>query len=793
MSRCWVATQRGIRRRTRVAAIVLPAVLGIVASMVAFTAAAQAQFTWTGAVSTSATATGNWSSSVPTFGTTISSGRLNVYNGSNNELVYTADQGATSFTNARGILIGGAPSGIANGRMTITGGTVSTVGNSDIAGLGGAGSTGVLTVSGGLFQASSNGLGVGVGTNTGNGTLTVSGSGRVVIPTFIVTSVSAAATTATINADGGTLELGSTNVAALATATFNFNSGTVRSTANSLGLFSNFDTLNVRNGGAVFDTAAFNLSIGQSLIHSAIGGDSAIDGGLRKLGEGTLTLGGSNGYTGTTTVSVGAVRLTHANALGGTDRGTTVSDNARLELSGGITIQEESLTMTGAGNGFGAAAIGALRSVSGTNTWAGPISLVGGSSFGNRVGGSAGTALVLTGAISGSGGLIIRGDGTTSSTAVVEISGADSTYSGDTSIYAGTLRLAGGDNRLPTGGAMVMGVAGSAVYGTLDISGVNQTVAGLVSAGSNAALHTIGNSSTAADSTLTVNLGSGTNTFAGTLVDSLSGGTRKLALTKSGAGRLILGGSNTYTGDTIIQGGALQLAAGGSLTASQRLVVGSAGSTGAVLDLTAALDGGNSFTVGATQTLMGQGTVDLDGGTLRVAGTLSPGNSPGNLMIDGSLVWQATDGGYTWEINNAAGTAGSAWDLVTITGALDLSGLSTTNRYDIDLVTLDLANAAGPMANYTNGDNYVWSLVNAPSVLLAGGTATGGTDITSLFNVSFAGWANPAPGVGNYSIRVASAGTGIELVVVPEPRAAILAGIGAAIAARLARRRTRRA
>jgi fibronectin-binding autotransporter adhesin len=782
----------GTRRHT--GATFLPAVLGTIACATMFVAPAQAQFTWTGSVSTSATDTGNWSSSVPSFGTTISSGRLNVYSGSNNELVYTADQGSTTFTNGRGILIGGAPSGIANGRMTITGGTVSTVGNSDVAGLGGAGSTGVLTVSGGLFQASSNGLGVGVGTNTGNGTLTVSGSGRAVIPLFGVTSASAGATTATINADGGTLSLGSTSISALATTTFNFNSGTVRSTANSLSLFNNFDTLNVRNGGAVFDTAGFNLTIGQSLLRSVIGGDAAIDGGLRKLGDGTLTLSGSNGYTGATAVTEGALRVTHANALGGTERGTTISDAARLELSGGITVQGESLTLTGAGNGFGAAAIGALRSVSGTNTWAGPITLTGASTlYGNRVGGSADTALVLSGLISGTGGLIIRGDGATSSTAIVEISGAGSSYSGDTSIYAGTLRLAGGNDRLPTGGAVVMGVAATSLHGTLDLGGVNQTVAGLVSEGSNAALQTIGNSSTSADSTLTVNLGSGTNTFAGRIVDSLSGGTRKLAVTKSGAGRLILGGSNTYTGDTTIQHGTLQLAAGGSLADSQRLVVGSAGSTGAVLDLTTALDGSNIFTVGAAQTLMGRGTVDLDSGTLRVAGTLSPGNSPGNLTIDGTLAWESTDAGYLWEINDATGAAGAAWDLVTVTGALDLSALSAETRYGIDLVTLDLANAAGPMVNYVNGENYAWKLVSASSVLLPGGAAAGGTDITSLFNVSFAGWANPAPGTGNFSIRVSDGGSGIELVVVPEPHAVILAGIGVAIVAQLGRKRRRTA
>jgi hypothetical protein len=123
---------------------------------------------------------------------------------------------------------------------------------------------------------------------------------------------------------------------------------------------------------------------------------------------------------------------------------------------------------------------------------------------------------------------------------------------------------------------------------------------------------------------------------------------------------------------------------------------------------------------------------------------------------------------------------------VTVTGALDLSALSAESRYGIDLVTLDLTNAAGPMANYVNGQNYVWKLLSASSVLLPGGTAAGGTDITSLFNVSFAGWANAAPGTGNYSIRVSDGGGGIDLVVVPEPHGLIIAGFGMVMAARLA-------
>ena len=68
-------------------------------------------------------------------------------------------------------------------------------------------------------------------------------------------------------------------------------------------------TANVRNGGAIFDTAGQTITIGQALVHSVIGGDNATDGGLVKLGTGTLTLSGTNTYTGSTTISNGALKI----------------------------------------------------------------------------------------------------------------------------------------------------------------------------------------------------------------------------------------------------------------------------------------------------------------------------------------------------------------------------------------------------------------------------------------------------------------------------------------------------
>jgi hypothetical protein len=83
-------------------------------------------------------------------------------------------------------------------------------------------------------------------------------------------------------------------------------------------------------------------------------------------------ISGNNTYTGPTTISAGALTLTHGSALGSPADGTTVANGATLNLIGGITVPEP-LTLTGVGNVGG----GALRSFSGgANTCTGDITIV---------------------------------------------------------------------------------------------------------------------------------------------------------------------------------------------------------------------------------------------------------------------------------------------------------------------------------------------------------------------------------------------------------------------------------
>ena len=62
----------------------------------------------------------------------------------------------------------------------------------------------------------------------------------------------------------------------------------------------------IKDGGGAFDTNGNDMRISMPLQH---GGLSATDGGVTKLGLGTLTLNGANTYTGRTTVQAGVLEL----------------------------------------------------------------------------------------------------------------------------------------------------------------------------------------------------------------------------------------------------------------------------------------------------------------------------------------------------------------------------------------------------------------------------------------------------------------------------------------------------
>jgi autotransporter-associated beta strand protein len=165
----------------------------------------------------------------------------------------------------------------------------------------------------------------------------------------------------TFNLNGGTLTVRQViSNFSNGTRTFNFNGGTLKATGNATGAanaaFFHLGTgsarANVRNGGALIDTNGFNVAVVQSLQHSNVGGDNAVDGGLAKNGTGTLILSAANTFNGPTKVNAGTLELANVNAL----------QKSALDLTGAgaftFTVVGTNTYNIGGTKGAGALAVG---------------------------------------------------------------------------------------------------------------------------------------------------------------------------------------------------------------------------------------------------------------------------------------------------------------------------------------------------------------------------------------------------------------------------------------------------
>lgn len=164
--------------------------------------------------------------------------------------------------------------------------------------------------------------------------------------------------TATFNLDGGvlsTLWVFSSNstdnmgtaedatddvIYAKGNSTFNFNGGTLQAQANFdvpwfpfMGYDYALTNAFVKAGGAIFDSNGFNILVGQKLLADSV----SIGGGLTKIGAGQLELRGQNTFTGEVVVNEGTLFANVGN--GAADRafsfasGITVNSGATLKAA----------------------------------------------------------------------------------------------------------------------------------------------------------------------------------------------------------------------------------------------------------------------------------------------------------------------------------------------------------------------------------------------------------------------------------------------------------------------------
>jgi autotransporter-associated beta strand protein len=207
-------------------------------------------------------------------------------------------------------------------------------------------------------------------------------------------------------------------------------------------------------------TNGYTLTVdgsGTTTISGVISGS----GSVTKNGPGTLDLTAANTYTGQTTLNAGIVQLSGSGKLGANAASATVNNGATLQLNNVSVAQALTLSGDGVGGGLANSAAGALQVVGGTGTVTGGITL----NAETTIGANGGTTLnVNTNSITlnaniltvnaagrvnlntplkdgsgGSGSLYVNGSLTSGT---VNLTGT-STYTGSTTVHAGTLLLNG--------------------------------------------------------------------------------------------------------------------------------------------------------------------------------------------------------------------------------------------------------------------------------------------------------------------------------------------------------------
>jgi autotransporter-associated beta strand protein len=249
------------------------------------------------------------------------------------------------------------------------------------------------------------------------------------------------------------------------------------------------------------------------------------------------------------------------------------------------------------------------------------------------------------------------------------------------------------------------------------------------------------------------------NAISGVISDNNTAGGGTVSLTKSGSGRWDLTGVNTYTGATTVNGGTLLVSTGGSIAQSSLTTV----TTGTTLTANGTV---GAVAVNTGGTLNGAGTV----GTTTVAGTLTPGNSPGVLNVNGNLT-MASGGNMVWELfaNSATQTTPAVFDQVVVSGDLAFDG---SNGITLNFGTT----SAGSDVAWSNS---FWGS-NRSFLIYDVAGSTGGFSNLSLLNTSFTDSTGAVldPLKGRFSLGQSGSDVFLNYTAIPEPSTGTLLGFG---------------
>ncbi len=389
-----------------------------------------------------------------------------------------------------------------------------------------------------------------------------------------------------------------------------------------------------------------DVSTGTTTITAAIGGSNKIT----KTGSGTLYLNGANTFSGDIDISGGRLQIANGTnegaMLGAASNTLTFIGNSELYNSNGTATVGQGITINNGVTG--------------------------------KIGGAFGERTQVNGVFAGSGTLLVQGY---SAGFDVELLNTANTFTGD-------IQLRSGDGVTLGVRSLVDSVSTISLQSNSNLGGTFEYMSGATSSmtlnSRQFELAVNGNSGTnfgrqasirnnaAIANTVTINtslaitgtgnktfiLGGGNggnNAFNGAIVDAL--GTSKLTLRKMDGGKWILGGANTYEGDTIVDAGTLELANSGELL----FIVGALGENNSILgDATNAnlnLNGTLVFDLAGASTAISDSWNIVDvanlnetyGGSFGVKSTLGSFTD-----VDGDL-WTLAENGVLYEFQESTG------------------------------------------------------------------------------------------------------------------------------------------
>ncbi|HSY17560.1 MAG TPA: Ig-like domain repeat protein [Candidatus Acidoferrales bacterium] len=537
----------------------------------------------------------------------------------------------------------------------------------------------------------------GVMTNsTGTGKLIKNGAG-----TLTISGANTNSGGITLNA--GTLNLNSSSALGSTAGTLTITAGTIDNTTASAISMGNYPQ--AWNGDFTF-TGTKDLTFGSGAVAMNASRQVTISGGtltiggivsgstftLTKLGAGTLKLSTADTYgpaSGTvgTTIKAGTITAGSATALGAGDvtlGDTTGVTGATLNISGGSSTLANNLSI--ASGSSGVKTIGAAGNSS--YVYSGAISL----SDNLTIDTSTGSGSVnVSGAITGNFG--VTKVGTSTGAATLSKASSGNTYTGNTTISQGTLKL-GSATAIPngTGKGIVTLNPTSPDTATFDLAAQNQTINGLTSSGTGSSI--VDNSSATAK-TLTVGT-AGSNpdgTFAGVIQNS--GASTSLALTKAGSGKLTLTGKNTYGGATTVGGGTLLVNGGSTSDSSSGTGSGAVSvSSGATLGGTGRIGGNVTYNASALAVFT-QGSPLAIGGTLTLNANVVHLNLPSNLGV----------GSYALATYTSSGSSGAFNSTPVVDSGSLASGTTASISTGGGNVTLIVQNTTSTALTRTAGAN----------------------------------------------------------------------------------------